>query len=179
MNQWVFCQEGRWWLITFCERNQIRKTATEQGDTSGWAKPPVDIKTKVSFWPGLAWPGQAKTKLLFWSQWEVWLKLTCHPVHFDSFVYPTLTPVNNLLCQIILPIICWCHVLILHMSVQLYATQAQDSGAYNLLCTVLQIIWRNSYQTLGLTLYRLQTFYRCWHKMMTWAYTYNNDRNKL
>ena len=25
-----------------------------QGDTSGWFKPPVDIKSKVLFWPGLA-----------------------------------------------------------------------------------------------------------------------------
>ena len=29
-----------------------------QGDTSGCAKPPVDFKTKVLFWPCLAWPKQ-------------------------------------------------------------------------------------------------------------------------
>ena len=36
-----------------------------QGDTSGCYEPPVDIKTKVLFLPGLSWPGQAKTELLF------------------------------------------------------------------------------------------------------------------
>ena len=33
-----------------------------QGDPSGCAKPPVDIKTKVLLWPGLSWPGQAKSQ---------------------------------------------------------------------------------------------------------------------
>ena len=33
-----------------------------QGDTSGCGETPVDIKTTVTFWPGLA--GQAKTELL-------------------------------------------------------------------------------------------------------------------
>ena len=37
---------------------------TLQGDTSCWPKPPVDIKTKVPFWPDLPWPGQAKVELL-------------------------------------------------------------------------------------------------------------------
>ena len=41
---------------------------TLQGDHSAFDKPPVDIKTKLSFWPGLVGPGQAKKKLLFWSQ---------------------------------------------------------------------------------------------------------------
>ena len=36
-----------------------------QGDTSHCAKPPVDFKTKVLFWPGLVWPGQDKGELLF------------------------------------------------------------------------------------------------------------------
>ena len=36
-----------------------------QGDHSGRTKPPVDFKTKVLLWPGLAWPGQAKAELLF------------------------------------------------------------------------------------------------------------------
>ena len=31
-----------------------------QGDHSACAKPPVDFKAKVPFWPGLACPGQAK-----------------------------------------------------------------------------------------------------------------------
>ena len=35
-----------------------------QDDTSGCGEPPVDFKTKVPFWPGLSWPGQAKTELL-------------------------------------------------------------------------------------------------------------------
>ena len=52
-----------------------------QGDTSSWAKSPVVIKTKVPFWPRLAWPRQAKTELLFWYQREVWLNPMCHPVH--------------------------------------------------------------------------------------------------
>ena len=45
---------------------KIRKVTrtTLQGDTSGCFKPPVDIRSKVQFWPGLAWLGQAKTELL-------------------------------------------------------------------------------------------------------------------
>ena len=37
-----------------------------QGDTSdsGCAKPPVDFKGKVPFWPGLTWPGQSRTVVL-------------------------------------------------------------------------------------------------------------------
>ena len=46
-----------------------------QGDTSRCAKPPVDFKTKVPFWPGLA-----KAELLFSSQQEVWHNMMCHPV---------------------------------------------------------------------------------------------------
>ena len=45
----------------------ILKTCQEclvQGDTSHYLKPPVDIKTKVLFWPGLAWPGQNGTFVL-------------------------------------------------------------------------------------------------------------------
>ena len=52
-----------------------------QGDTSRWFKPTIDIKTKVTYWPGLPWPGQAKTELLFSYQQEVWLTPMCHPVH--------------------------------------------------------------------------------------------------
>ena len=59
----------------------VTKVIKVQGDTSGWAKPPVEIKTKVLFWPGLAWRGHAKTELLFWFQREDWLNLMCHPVH--------------------------------------------------------------------------------------------------
>ena len=51
-----------------------------QGDQAAWAKLPVDIKSKVPFWPGLPWPGQAKTELLSWCQREVWLKLLGHTV---------------------------------------------------------------------------------------------------
>ena len=47
-----------------------------QGDTSGCAKPPVDFKTKVLFWPGL--------ELLFWSQQEVLHNLMCHRVLFEE-----------------------------------------------------------------------------------------------
>ena len=36
-----------------------------QGDPSGSSQPPVDFKTKVPLWPGLTWPGHAKTELLF------------------------------------------------------------------------------------------------------------------
>ena len=36
-----------------------------QGDTARWFKPPVDINTKVPFWPGQVRAGQAKTELLF------------------------------------------------------------------------------------------------------------------
>ena len=36
-----------------------------QGDTSGWFKPPVDIKSKVPFWPGQVRAGQAKMELVF------------------------------------------------------------------------------------------------------------------
>ena len=32
------------------------------GDNSTCSKPPVNFKTKVPFWPGLAWPGQAKAE---------------------------------------------------------------------------------------------------------------------
>ena len=38
-----------------------------QGDPSRWPKPPVDFKSKVPIWPGLAalaWPGQSGTLLL-------------------------------------------------------------------------------------------------------------------
>ena len=36
-----------------------------QGYTSNCAKPPVDIKTEVPFWPGQVRAGQAKTELFF------------------------------------------------------------------------------------------------------------------
>ena len=32
-----------------------------QGDHSACAKPPVDFKSEVLFWPGLAWPGHSGT----------------------------------------------------------------------------------------------------------------------
>ena len=52
-----------------------------QGDTSGCGEHPVDFKTKVPFWPGLSWPGQSKTELLFLCQREeVCQNLMCHPV---------------------------------------------------------------------------------------------------
>ena len=38
---------------------------TVQGDHSACGEPPVDFKTKVPFWPGLAWTSQAKAELLF------------------------------------------------------------------------------------------------------------------
>ena len=34
-----------------------------QGDHSACGEPPVNFKTKVPFWPGLAWPSQAKAEL--------------------------------------------------------------------------------------------------------------------
>ena len=55
-----------------------------QGDTSGWAKAPVDIKTKVPFLPVQVRPDQAKMELLFWCQWEVWLNPMCHPVSWNQ-----------------------------------------------------------------------------------------------
>ena len=51
-----------------------------QGDRARWFKPPIDMRTKVPFWPGLPWPGQAKTELLFWCQREVWINEMCYPV---------------------------------------------------------------------------------------------------
>ena len=36
-----------------------------QGDRAACAKPPVDFKTKVPFWLGLAWPIKVKAELLF------------------------------------------------------------------------------------------------------------------
>ena len=36
-----------------------------QCDTSGCDEHPIDLKTKVLFWPGQARTGQAKTELLF------------------------------------------------------------------------------------------------------------------
>ena len=53
-----------------------------QGDHSACAKPPVYFNTKVPLWPGLAWPGQARSKrnFYFWSQREVLHKLNGHPV---------------------------------------------------------------------------------------------------
>ena len=63
-----------------------------QGVTSDCAEPPIDIKTKVLFWPGQARTGQAKTELLFWSQHEVRHNLMCHPVHkFNSKIRHRLT----------------------------------------------------------------------------------------
>ena len=59
-----------------------------QGDTSGCAKPPVDFKGKVPFWPGLAWASLAKAELLFWSQREVLHNLMCHPVLKSNLVTP-------------------------------------------------------------------------------------------
>ena len=47
-----------------------------QGDHSRCAKPPVDLKKS----PAYATPGQAKTELLFWSQWEFLDDVMCHPV---------------------------------------------------------------------------------------------------
>ena len=56
-----------------------------QGDHSACDKPPVDCKTKVLFWPGLAWLSQAKAELLFGNQREVRHKLNGHPVQSDQF----------------------------------------------------------------------------------------------
>ena len=70
----VFC-----WLITY---QSIIPWKLMQGDTSGCAKPPVDLKTKVPLWPG-----QAKTELLFWSQWEVLHNLMYHPVVYKCISY--------------------------------------------------------------------------------------------
>ena len=42
----------------------MRNRANVQGDHSSCGEPPVDFKTKVPFWPGLAWPSQAKAELL-------------------------------------------------------------------------------------------------------------------
>ena len=36
-----------------------------QGDPSPCAKPPVHFKSKIPFWPGLPWPGQATAELYF------------------------------------------------------------------------------------------------------------------
>ena len=36
-----------------------------QGENSSCSKPPVDLRTKVPLWPGLSWPGQVITELLF------------------------------------------------------------------------------------------------------------------
>ena len=47
-----------------------------QGDHSACDKPPVDIKTKLPFWPGLA-----EAELLLCSEREVCHKLNGHPVH--------------------------------------------------------------------------------------------------
>ena len=51
------------------------------GDASRCLKPPVDFKTKVSFWPGLARVGQVKVELLFLSRREVLDNIMCHPVN--------------------------------------------------------------------------------------------------
>ena len=61
-----------------------------QGDTSCWFKPPVDIKTKVPFWPSLPWTGQAKTELLFWYQRAAWKK----QLSVNLFLNPDLNPGN-------------------------------------------------------------------------------------
>ena len=46
------------WITDFSKVSQ----SLLQGDTSCWFKPPVDIKTKVPFWPG-----------------QVWINEMCHP----------------------------------------------------------------------------------------------------
>ena len=63
-------REAITWKSTQLSSSLTLKTDKIQDDTSGCGKPPVDIKTKVWFWPGQARPGQAKTKLLFYSQRE-------------------------------------------------------------------------------------------------------------
>ena len=72
-------------LLRFTIFSQTQKFGNSfklQGDHSACAKPAVDFKTKVLLWPGLAWAGQAKAKLLFGSQQEVWSYsyLNGHPV---------------------------------------------------------------------------------------------------
>ena len=57
-----------------------------QDDPSRCLKPPVDFRPKVPFWPGLSWPGQAKTELLFWSQREVLNNVLCHPVYTYKYM---------------------------------------------------------------------------------------------
>ena len=42
----------------------MESRVTLQGETSGWAKPPVHIKSEVPFWPGLRWTGQNETFVL-------------------------------------------------------------------------------------------------------------------
>ena len=65
----------------------IQHHSTAQGDTSRCSKPPVDFKSWVPFWPGLALPGQAKAELLFWSQQEVLANVMCHPVQLTLITY--------------------------------------------------------------------------------------------
>ena len=59
--------------LTIYTINIYPVTSVVQDDTSGWAKPPIDIKTKVPFWPVHVRP---KWNLCF----DVWLNLMCHPV---------------------------------------------------------------------------------------------------
>ena len=65
-----------------------KKSRRVQGDTSRWFKPPVDINTKIPFWPDQVMPGQAKTELLFWCQREVWINVMCHPVNKGQVFNP-------------------------------------------------------------------------------------------
>ena len=49
--------------VPICPKGSLSYSDPSQGDTAGCLKPPVDFSTEVLFWPGLAWPGQAKTEL--------------------------------------------------------------------------------------------------------------------
>ena len=57
--------EGPDWAAEVTERILNDSLCYEQIDHSTCSKPPVVLKTQVLLWPGLSWPGQAKTELLF------------------------------------------------------------------------------------------------------------------
>ena len=62
---WMHSRDMEWNTSLLFLRGFTESFGEVKGDTSGCGEPPVDFKTKVLFWPGLSWPGQAKMELLF------------------------------------------------------------------------------------------------------------------
>ena len=109
------------------------KIGSIQGDHSACGEPPVDFKTKVPFWPALAWPGQSGTFVL--KSTGVLNKWNGHPVYLHPCC---LVAVHFELIRCPLPV---CHSFLLEIIDYLFAETAFtniciDSQDYHILLFV-------------------------------------------